>query len=420
MQDTNQPGIKMEVRQHESPNPRLKGFIKVHKDNMPIRPVVDYSEAPAYYLAKELNNILDTFLPLPNAFNVTNSLQLMNEVSDIPFTTDLHFASLDMADMYSNVPTDDIEHIIRSMCVYQDINTELMSEILAITQTILSQNYYGYNERTYVQPKGLAMGSPSSSVLSELYIQHMEHTKATHTLTKPGIVAYFRYVDDILLIYNKRLIDIEDVLSSLNIFCPNLKFTLEREKDNKLNFLDINIEKTNTSFSYNIYRKDTTTDTIIPMDSNHPLEHKMAAIRYLINRANTYNLHPTQKQTEMDNIMHILHNNGYNPSVIDVIQRQKQSPRQPQDTGKQKWARFTYSGKATRTVTKFFQQAGIRIAYCKKNNLGNILRRKSTDNNNNIYTNSGIYQLTCPTCEKTYTGITLRRIHANNVAVEKQ
>jgi len=66
---------------------------------------------PAYYLAKELNNIPDTLLPLPNAFNVTNSLQLMNKISDIPFTTDLHLASLDMADMYSNILNDDIEHI---------------------------------------------------------------------------------------------------------------------------------------------------------------------------------------------------------------------------------------------------------------------------------------------------------------------
>ena len=64
--------------------PRLKGMITVHKDNMAIRPVVDYSQTPAYLLAKELNNILDTFLPLPNTF-VMDSLQLMNEVSDIPF-----------------------------------------------------------------------------------------------------------------------------------------------------------------------------------------------------------------------------------------------------------------------------------------------------------------------------------------------
>jgi len=37
-----------------------------------------------------------------------NSLQLINEISDIPFTPDLQLASLDIADMYSNIPTDDI------------------------------------------------------------------------------------------------------------------------------------------------------------------------------------------------------------------------------------------------------------------------------------------------------------------------
>ena len=140
------------------------------------------------------------------------------------------------------------------------------------------------------------MGALSSSILSELYLQHMEHTKAFHTLTKPGVVAYIRYVDDILLIYNRHLIDIEDILSAFNSFSPSLKFTLELEKDNKLNFLDVTLEKTNTHFSYNIYRKPTTTDTIISMDLCHPLEHKMAAIRYLLNRASTYDLHRTNKR----------------------------------------------------------------------------------------------------------------------------
>ena len=298
-------------------------MIKINNDEMPIRPVVDYSQAPAYQLAKTLNNILETFLLLPSIFNVMNSLQLMNEMSDIPYTPDLQHAFLDIADMYSNIPTDDIEQIILSMFTYQDVSTELKLEILAITKTVLTQNYYGFNARTYIQPKGLAMGSPSSSILSELYIQHMEHTKAIHTLTKLGIVAYFHYVDDILLIYNKHHMDIEDIHSTFSSFCPGLKFTLELEKDNKLNFLDLTLEKTNTCFSYNIHRKATTTDTIIPMDSNHPLEQKMAAVRYLLNRANTYNLHPAHKQSEMDKILHILHNNMYNSSIIDILQRQK-------------------------------------------------------------------------------------------------
>ena len=191
---------------------------------MPIHPVVDYSEAPAYYLAKELNNILDMLLPLPNAFNVTNSLQLMNEVSDIPFTTELHLASLDMTDMYSNIPTDDNEHIIRSMCVYQDINTELMSEILATTKIILSQNYYGYNERTYVQPKGLAMGSPPLlrpfQVIHTTYGTHESHPHPDQTPHRglfPLCGRHSSYIQQTSNRHRRRTLLLQQLLSELEI-----------------------------------------------------------------------------------------------------------------------------------------------------------------------------------------------------------
>jgi len=58
-----------------------------------------------------------------------------------------------------------------------------------------------------------------------------------------------------------------------------LKFTLEQEKENRINFLDITIIK-DEKMSFNIYRKPTTTDTIIPIDSCHPISYKLAAIIY--------------------------------------------------------------------------------------------------------------------------------------------
>ena len=105
----------------------------------------------------------------------------------------------------------------------------ITQEILTITKTILSQNYYGFQDKTYLQTKGLAMGAPTSSVLSEIYLQYLENTKILDIITKTGIEAYSRYVDDILIIYNKRHIDIEEVLYSFNNLTPNLKFTLEQE-----------------------------------------------------------------------------------------------------------------------------------------------------------------------------------------------
>jgi hypothetical protein len=48
--------------------PRLRGLIKIHKTESPIRPVVNWKNAPAYKLAKMLVDVLQTHTPLPYAF----------------------------------------------------------------------------------------------------------------------------------------------------------------------------------------------------------------------------------------------------------------------------------------------------------------------------------------------------------------
>ena len=391
--------------------PHLKGLVKIHKDGMPIHLVVDYSQAPAYKLAKKLTNILETYIPLPSAFNIQNSAQLMKEISEIPFVPGLHLVSLDISDMYSNIPTDELEHIIRVLCKQRDIEVTLMLEIMAITKTVLTQNYYGFKGKTYLQPKGLAMGAPSSSILSEMYLQHLENTKALSILTKPGIEGYFRYVDDILLVYNRNLIDIGGVLASFNGLTPSLKFTLEQEVDNKLNFLDLTLVKTDINISFNIYRKPTTTDTINPMDSCNPHEHKLAAIRYFLNRANTYDLNTISKQAEMDTIKHILRNNMYEVSILNSLNRKKPNPKQELDHPRQKWVRLTYIGRETRLVTKLFRHTQVKIAYTTNNNLEEFLRYNVTRETNK-YERSGIYQLNCPTCDRKYIGQTGIPFHA--------
>jgi len=75
-------------------------------------------------------------------------------------------------------------------------------------------------------------------------------------------------------------------------------FMLEREQDNTLNFLDLTIKKTTNKMSLDIYRKPTTSESIIPKDSCHPLEHKLATIRYFANRTNTYDLDHVKKQKQ--------------------------------------------------------------------------------------------------------------------------
>jgi hypothetical protein len=120
---------------------------------------------------------------------------------------------------------------------------------------------------------------------------------------------YFRYVDDILIVYNKDTTNIYDVFNIFNNIIPTIEFTIEAEKENQINFLDITISKEKDNLSFDIYRKPTTTDTIIPNDFCHPHEHKLAAVRYLTNRMETYNLNVINKDKENNTIKQILCNN---------------------------------------------------------------------------------------------------------------
>jgi hypothetical protein len=83
---------------------------------------------------------------------------------------------------------------------------------------------------------------------------------------------YFRYVEDILLVYNENSTETEEILESFNNITPGLNFALEREQSNKLKFTDLTIKKATNKWSFDIYRKPTTSDSIIPNDSCHPLE----------------------------------------------------------------------------------------------------------------------------------------------------
>ena len=69
-------------------------------------------------------------------------------------------------------------------------------------------------------------------------------------------------MEDIIIIYNNTIDNGDNILDKFNTIYPNPNFTIEREKNNMLNYLDINIQKVkfhnNYKFNFNIYRKSTT------------------------------------------------------------------------------------------------------------------------------------------------------------------
>jgi hypothetical protein len=173
----------------------MRGLPKVRKPGCPIRPMVNWQGAPAYKLAKYLNKLIQTHIPLPNAFNVRSPTHLIEDLLDMPYKQGIKLASSDIVNMYPNIPTNELPRIIENIAHNNLIGRTITEELIKITCTILAQNYFTLHNRHYSQNSGLAMGAPSSSILSEIFLQYLEQTKIIRILTQHKIVAYFLYVD---------------------------------------------------------------------------------------------------------------------------------------------------------------------------------------------------------------------------------
>jgi hypothetical protein len=191
--------------------------------------------------------------------------------------------------MYTNLPTHETQNIVENIInKNHHLSLETKIEIKNLLNIILEQNYIEHNEKLYKQNDGLPMGAPTSVILAEVFMQYLEHTTVVDILKTFQTIDYHRYVDDILIICNSRTTNINNTLKGFNKIHRNIKFTIEDEVNNKINFLDISIERMHNELQLGIYRKPTTTDLIIHNDSCHSYEHKKASINSLINRMNKY------------------------------------------------------------------------------------------------------------------------------------
>ena len=58
--------------------PILYGVPKIRKENIPIRPVLSYINAPSYRLCKELNRILPKLTNFKSKYSVKNFFEFIN------------------------------------------------------------------------------------------------------------------------------------------------------------------------------------------------------------------------------------------------------------------------------------------------------------------------------------------------------
>ena len=169
----------------------------------------------------------------------------MERISDVPIHSN-QIVSLDVVCVFTKIPTDETLAVVRDnltadplleerTCIPIDNLMEMLIFCVAITYFRMGSDIY--------QQEGLAMGSSLSPVLANIYMEYFEEMAFGSTSLKPSM--WLRYIDDTFILWPHQE-DVQTLLDPVNSIRPSIQFTVEKEQDNKLPFLDVLVTHTHS------------------------------------------------------------------------------------------------------------------------------------------------------------------------------
>ena len=143
--------------------------------------------------------------------------------------------SLDVVSLFTKVPTDEILAVVWDKLAADPLLEERtcipIDNLMEMLTFCVETTYFRMGSDIYRQEEGLAMGSPLSPVLGNMYMEYFEEMALACTSLKPSM--WLRYVDDTFILWPHQE-DVQILLDHMNSIRPSIQFTTEKEQDNKL------------------------------------------------------------------------------------------------------------------------------------------------------------------------------------------
>ena len=187
-----------------------------------------------YRVAKYLDVLLKRFAlssrQCKDSFAFVDSLKSLDLNSN-----DYIICSFDVVSLFTNIPTLEVIDICSDLWEALDDEVDITTVALKKLLNFACCNVpFIHKDSWYAQVDGVSMGSPLAPTLASIFLNSLE--KNLDILTNGVVdvpVFYTRYVDDVFLIFDKC-----SNVSTFLDFCislhPNIKFTMELEKDAKI------------------------------------------------------------------------------------------------------------------------------------------------------------------------------------------
>ncbi|CAH2086613.1 unnamed protein product [Euphydryas editha] len=373
-------------------SPRLYGLPKIHKINVPLRPIVSQIDSPTYKLAQHVAKVLSPLRGNTTAY-VKDSYQFVSEIKDLQLTQNETMVSFDVQSLFTCLPVQDCIEIVRRRLVEND----MPEEYAIILKHCLTTGYLLWNHKYYIQVDGVAMGSPVSPIVADIYMEDFEDRALKTAPISPRF--YKRYVDDTFTILPTDSTCI--FLEHLNSINNNIQFTMELEANNTLAFLDVLIIRNpDHSLSHSVYRKSTHTNKYLNGASHHHPRQLSAVGLSLFQRARGI-CDEKHLDAELQHVKQVLRDNN-----LRAPRQRHRSRRKKTATVERQPAVLPYVKGVTDKIGYILKRASIKTYYKPPTKISQLLPSVKCQI---PLQDAGVYKLDCE-CGLSYIGQTKRSI----------
>ena len=176
-----QGGLSDEVNRRLYPtgagSPKFYGLPKIHKPNIPLRPIISSIAKVTYNTAKELAKILKPLEGL-STHHVHNTKDFVEQLKDVRLKKEESIIAYDVTALFTSVPIQPVLKIIEEKLAIdkdpQQRTTMSIKHIIRLLEFCLRSTYFVFQGQYYEQVEGAAMGSPLSPIVANIFMENFE------------------------------------------------------------------------------------------------------------------------------------------------------------------------------------------------------------------------------------------------------
>ena len=152
--------------------PKFYGLPKIHKEGVPLRPIISSTGAVTDSTSKELSRILKPLVG-KSSNHIQNSQEFIQQIQGIQLQPNQCMVSFDVKALFTSVPIQLAITIIKKLFEedqsLQQRTTMSVNNITCLLEFCLKSTYFMYEGQHFEQLEGAAMGSPISPIVANLW-----------------------------------------------------------------------------------------------------------------------------------------------------------------------------------------------------------------------------------------------------------